>query len=58
VHAIPESAWSKYPRHSPQAVRRAVDEFLASLQNYRQAHGSIQVPEPSDRDPTKQEGRK
>lgn len=31
VHAIPDSAWSKYPRHSPQAVRRAVDEFLSGL---------------------------
>jgi hypothetical protein len=29
VQAIPDSAWSKYPRHSPDAVRRAVDEFLA-----------------------------
>jgi hypothetical protein len=31
VQAIPDSAWSKYPRHSPRAVRQAVDEFLAGL---------------------------
>ncbi len=31
VRAIPESAWSQYPRHSPHAVRQAVDEFLADL---------------------------
>jgi hypothetical protein len=31
VRAIPDSAWAKYPRHSPGAVRQAVDEFLASL---------------------------
>jgi ribosome modulation factor len=31
VRAIPDSAWSKYPRHSPAAVREAVDQFLSSL---------------------------
>ena len=31
VRAIPDSAWSKYPRHSPGAVRKAVDDFLSSL---------------------------
>jgi hypothetical protein len=31
VRAIPDSAWSKYPRHSPVAVRDAVEEFLADL---------------------------
>jgi hypothetical protein len=31
VRAIPDSAWSKYPRHSPDAVRQAVDEFLSAL---------------------------
>lgn len=31
VRAIPDEAWSKYPRHSPPAVRQAVDEFLAGL---------------------------
>lgn len=30
VRAIPDAAWSKYPRHSPDAVRNAVDHFLAS----------------------------
>jgi hypothetical protein len=31
VQAIPDLAWSKYPRHSPPAVRKAVDEFLSGL---------------------------
>ncbi len=31
VWAIPDSAWSKYPRYSPGAVREAVDQFLSSL---------------------------
>jgi hypothetical protein len=31
VRAIPGSAWSKYPRYSPAAVRKAVDDFLSSL---------------------------
>lgn len=31
VRAIPDSAWSKYPRHSPGAVRKAVDDFLSGL---------------------------
>jgi hypothetical protein len=31
VRAIPDSAWSKYPRYSPGAIRQAVDEFLAGL---------------------------
>lgn len=31
VRAILEEAWSKYPRHSPPAVRQAVDEFQAGL---------------------------
>jgi hypothetical protein len=31
VQAIPDSAWSKYPRHSPGAVRKAVEDFLSSL---------------------------
>jgi hypothetical protein len=31
VQAIPDDAWSKYPRHSPSAVRQAVDEFLAGF---------------------------
>ncbi len=31
VRSIPDSAWSKYPRHSPGAVRKAVDEFLSGL---------------------------
>jgi hypothetical protein len=31
VRAIPDEVWSKYPRHSPPAVRQAVDEFLAEL---------------------------
>jgi hypothetical protein len=31
VRAIPDSTWSKYPRHSPGAVRKAVDEFLSGL---------------------------
>jgi hypothetical protein len=29
VDAIPESVYSKYPRLSPQAVRSAVEDFLA-----------------------------
>jgi hypothetical protein len=31
VWAIPDAAWSKYPRYSPAAVRDAVEEFLAGL---------------------------
>lgn len=31
VRAIPDEAWSKYPRHSPSAVRQAVEEFLAEF---------------------------
>jgi hypothetical protein len=31
VRAIPELAWSKYPRHSPVAVRKAVDDFLSGM---------------------------
>jgi hypothetical protein len=31
VEGIPESAYSKYPRLSPQAVRNAVEAFLSSV---------------------------
>ncbi|HEY5565612.1 MAG TPA: DUF6036 family nucleotidyltransferase [Gammaproteobacteria bacterium] len=31
VQGIPDSAYSKYPRLSPAAVRAAVDDFLSSL---------------------------
>jgi hypothetical protein len=43
VRAIPDSTWSKYPRHSPGAVRKAVDEFLSdvSLMSARSAHWSL-----------------
>ena len=30
VWAIPDAAWSKYPRLSPGAVRQAVDDFLSA----------------------------
>jgi hypothetical protein len=30
VRSVPNSAWSKYPRHSPAAVNKAVDDFLAA----------------------------
>ena len=29
VRSIPDAAWSKYPRYSPAAVRKAVDDFLS-----------------------------
>ena len=29
--AIPDSAWTKYPRYSPGAVRKAIDDFLINL---------------------------
>jgi len=31
VQGISDSAYSKYPRLSPAAVRAAVDDFLSSL---------------------------
>ena len=31
VWAIADSAWSKYPRYSPGAVRKAIDDFFSSL---------------------------